>query len=132
MKERFEALCKAYPGHRLLIVSNTAGASTYDPKRQLASHVENATGVAVLTHRVKKPGCGREILEYFRSHPDTEVTEPHQIAVVGDRLTTDMMLANMTGSWGLWVRDGVVPLRQKSIVSCTRYRFPALWTEVVA
>lgn len=71
----------------------------------------------VLPHQTKKPGCGPEIMEYFRQHPEIGVTRPSQIAVVGDRLSTDMMLANMMGSYGVWVKDGVVPLRQKSIVS---------------
>ncbi|KAK3373818.1 mitochondrial PGP phosphatase [Lasiosphaeria ovina] len=116
-KNRFEALRAAYPGRRLLIVSNTAGAKSYDVDGHLASEVERSTDVAVLTHRVKKPGCGNEIMSYFRDHPETGVTGPHQIAVVGDRLATDMMLANMMGSWGVWVKDGVVPLDQKSIFS---------------
>lgn len=103
-----------------MIVSNTSGALSYDPHRKLASEVESGTGVNVLSHQTKKPGCGDEIMEYFRSHPETGVTNPHQIAIVGDRLTTDMMLANMMGSWGLWVKDGVVPLRRKNIVSLKR------------
>ena len=78
--------------------------------------MEKSTGVVVLTHSVKKPGCGDEIMAYFRRHPETGVTRPDQVAVVGDRLATDMMLANMMGSWGFWVRDGVVPLREKSVV----------------
>ena len=73
----------------------------------------------MLPHAVKKPGCGPEIMAYFRQHPETGVTDASQVAVVGDRLTTDMMLANMMGGWGFWVRDGVVPLRQKSMV-CSR------------
>ncbi|AEO62741.1 eb6e8734-e9f7-4af0-a753-202fa1f32dd0 [Thermothielavioides terrestris] len=116
-KVRFEALRAAYPGHRLLIVSNTAGARSYDVDGRLASEVKESTGVEVLPHAVKKPGCGNEILSYFRDHPETGVTGPHQIAIVGDRLATDMMLANMMGSWGVWVKDGVVPLQRKSIFS---------------
>lgn len=116
-KSRFEALRTAYPGRRLLVVSNTAGATSYDRQGKLATEVEKSTGVHVLSHAVKKPGCGDEILSYFRQHPETGVTGPHQIAIVGDRLATDMMLANMMGSWGVWVKDGVVPLQQKSIVS---------------
>ncbi|KAL2019614.1 hypothetical protein VTK56DRAFT_9429 [Thermocarpiscus australiensis] len=116
-KRRFEALRAAYPGRRLLIVSNTAGARSYDMDGRLASEVEKLTRVPVLSHGVKKPGCGDEILAYFRGHPETGVTGAHQIAVVGDRLATDMMLANMMGSWGIWVRDGVVPLQQKGIFS---------------
>lgn len=98
-------------------MSNTAGATSYDVNGKLASEVQKGTGVDVLPHAVKKPGCGDEILAYFRQHPETGVTSPNQIAIVGDRLATDMMLANMMGSWGVWVKDGVVPLEQKSIVS---------------
>ncbi|CAH0017697.1 unnamed protein product [Clonostachys rhizophaga] len=116
-KDKFEALQNAYPGRRLLIVSNTAGAQSWDPKLKLAVEVEKNTGVSVLSHSVKKPGCGREIMEYFKQHPETGVTHPSQIAVVGDRLTTDMMLANMMGGWGFWIRDGVIPLKKKSFVS---------------
>ncbi len=84
-----------------------------------------ATGVTVLSHRSKKPGCGDEIMDYFRSHPEAGVTSPHQIAIVGDRLSTDMMLANMMGSWGLWVKNGIIPLRNKSIV-CTFFPLTAV------
>ncbi|KAH0392008.1 hypothetical protein KCU89_g13912, partial [Aureobasidium melanogenum] len=31
-----------------------------------------------------------------------------QVAIVGDRLFTDVMMANMMGSYGFWIRDGVV------------------------
>ena len=117
LKTRFEELKTAYPGRRLLIVSNTAGALSHDPKRILVSEVESATGVTVLSHRIKKPGCGDEIMAFFAAHPETGVTAPHQIAVVGDRLATDMMLANTMGSWGVWVKDGVAPPSEKSIVS---------------
>lgn len=45
---------------------------------------------------------------------DVEITSPSQIAVVGDRLMTDIMMANMMGSHGFWIRDGVV--ERKSFV----------------
>lgn len=98
-------------------MSNTAGALSYDKDRSLLATVEKGTGVTVLPHAIKKPGCGDEILAYFKAHPETGVTSAHEIAVVGDRLTTDMMLANTMGSWGLWVREGVVPPEKKSVVS---------------
>lgn len=97
-------------------MSNTAGALSYDTKAQMASELQKTTGVTVLSHRVKKPGCGSEIMEYFHKHPETGVSSPSQVAIVGDRLFTDMMLANTMGSYGLWIKDGVVPLQQKSIV----------------
>lgn len=59
-------------------------------------------------------------MAYFQRHPETGVTDPTQVAVVGDRLTTDMMLANMIGGWGFWIRDGIVPMREKSFVSCDK------------
>ena len=68
----------------------------------------------MLRHSTKKPGCGPEVLQYFRSRPECGVTKPSQIAIVGDRLLTDVMMANMMGSWGVWVKDGVV--EEKSIV----------------
>lgn len=118
-QEHFQRLREAYPGRRLLIVSNSAGASSLDPRGQLAAAVEKSTGVAVLAHSTKKPGCGPEILEYFRSHPETGVTRPDQIAVVGDRLTTDVMMANFMGSYAVWVKDGVVPSEETSVVGET-------------
>ena len=46
-------------------------------------------------------------MSYFASQPDAGVTHASQIAVVGDRLFTDVMMANMMGSHAFWVRDGV-------------------------
>ncbi|KAK7745186.1 hypothetical protein SLS62_009899 [Diatrype stigma] len=113
--ERFRQLQKEYPGNKLLIVSNTAGATSYDRDGQLKAQLESETGALVLSHRVKKPGCKDEIMAYFRDHPETGVTDPSQLVIIGDRLATDMMMANMMGSWGLWIKDGVRPLSQKSI-----------------
>ena len=46
-------------------------------------------------------------MAYFAAHPESGVSHPSQVAVVGDRLATDMLMANMAGMWGVWVRDGV-------------------------
>lgn len=46
-------------------------------------------------------------MKYFHGKPDSGVTSPEQVAIVGDRLLTDIMMANMMGSYGVWVRDGV-------------------------
>lgn len=116
-QQRFHELKKAYPGRRLLVLSNTAGAAGWDHGLEQAAEVERATGVAVLLHSVKKPGCGAAVMAYFRRHPETGVTDAAHVAVVGDRLMTDAMLANMMGAWAFWIRDGVVPPSQKSVVS---------------
>ena len=54
------------------------------------------------------------MLEYFRNAPDSNVTSSSQIAVVGDRLFTDVMMANLMGSYCVWVKDGVV--EEKNLV----------------
>lgn len=46
-------------------------------------------------------------MAYFAAHPETGVTRPEHVAVVGDRLSTDVMMANLMGGYGVWVRDGV-------------------------
>lgn len=57
-------------------------------------------------------------MEYFRKHPDSGVTSASQIAVVGDRLFTDVMMANLMGGYGFWVKEGIID--QKSFVSQKR------------
>ncbi|GAB7351147.1 hypothetical protein MBLNU459_g1602t1 [Dothideomycetes sp. NU459] len=105
--ERFEELRRAYPGSRLLIVSNSAGTLS-DPTGKEADLLESNTGVKVLRHSTKKPGCHADVLTYFRNAPDSGVTSASQIAIVGDRLFTDVMMANMMGSYGIWIKDGAV------------------------
>ncbi|KAL7272753.1 hypothetical protein RUND412_004422 [Rhizina undulata] len=107
-RAKFMELRKEFPGNKLLIVSNSAGTRD-DVGYKEAELLERNTGVNVLRHSTKKPGCYPEIFEYLRSCPDTGVTAPNQVAIVGDRLLTDVLMANMMGSYGVWVRDGVVP-----------------------
>jgi phosphatidylglycerophosphatase GEP4 len=113
-QDKFQELRRAYPGSKLLIVSNTAGTDS-DKNQAEAAILEKNTGVKVLRHSTKKPGCKEEVLSYFKQHPDSGVTSPSQIAIVGDRLFTDVMMANLMGSHGFWVRDGII--ERKSLVS---------------
>ncbi|KAG0661378.1 Phosphatidylglycerophosphatase gep4 mitochondrial [Maudiozyma exigua] len=103
-KDKWESLKKAYPGRALLIVSNSAG-SNEDTDHKEAKHIEDTTGVHVLRHSTKKPGCRQEIIQYFSEHSVT--MDPQEIAVVGDRLFTDIMMANLMKSYGIWVKYGV-------------------------
>ncbi|KAF2688283.1 HAD-superfamily phosphatase, partial [Lentithecium fluviatile CBS 122367] len=105
--EKFQELRRAYPGSKLLIVSNTAGTNS-DKKLAEAAILEQNTGVKVLQHATKKPGCKEEVMAYFKQQPDSGVTHPSQIAVVGDRLFTDVMMANLMGGYGFWVKDGII------------------------
>ncbi|KAL8735982.1 MAG: hypothetical protein Q9166_000544 [cf. Caloplaca sp. 2 TL-2023] len=109
--DKFLSLLTYYPPPHLLIVSNSAGTSTSDPSGHHASLLTSATNIPVLRHSTKKPGCGPQILQHFLNAPGSCVTAADQIAVIGDRLFTDVMLANVMGSWGVWVRDGVLKSR---------------------
>ncbi|SCU98408.1 LAFA_0G17700g1_1 [Lachancea sp. 'fantastica'] len=98
-------LKEQYPGASLLIVSNSAGSN--DDTGNEAAFLEKSLGVPVLRHAVKKPGCRDEVLQHFAKHNITD--DPREIAVVGDRLFTDIIMSNLMGSHGVWVREGVKP-----------------------
>jgi len=51
-------------------------------------------------------------MEYFLKNKI--VSGPEEVAVVGDRLFTDVLMANMMGAWSVWVRDGVI--RSESLI----------------
>lgn len=107
-QSKFDELRAAYPGSKILIVSNSSGTSS-DPGYKEADLLEQNTGVKVLRHSTKKPGCHSEIMEYFRSKPETGVKKENQVAIVGDRLFTDVLMANMMGSHSVWIETGTVP-----------------------
>ena len=73
-----------------------------------AKLLETATGVNVFRHSTKKPGCGSDVLDYLMKHSKNGLSKPEQIAVIGDRLFTDITMANLMGAWAVWVEDGAV------------------------
>lgn len=101
---KWEHLRKEYPDASLLIVSNSAGTND-DINHRQAEILENRTGVHVLRHTTKKPGCHQEIMDYLKQQG--VCNEPSEVAVVGDRLFTDMVMANIMGAKGVWVNRGV-------------------------
>ncbi|KAJ1047693.1 Big1p [Saccharomyces cerevisiae] len=102
--QHWETLRSKYSNKALLIVSNTAGSNS-DKDYSQAKLLEDKTGIPVLRHSTKKPGCHNEILDYF--YRNKTITNPKEVAVVGDRLFTDILMANLMGSYGVWIRDGV-------------------------
>ncbi|KAJ2707961.1 hypothetical protein FB645_000311 [Coemansia sp. IMI 203386] len=91
--------CKQiYSPKQILIVSNSAGTPD-DAGYEAAERVEQALGVSVLRHETKKPACGQEVLDRLGT------ANPGEVAVVGDRLATDVMLANLNGMYSIWTRD---------------------------
>ncbi|KGK39377.1 hypothetical protein JL09_g1420 [Pichia kudriavzevii] len=115
---RWEQLKSAYPGAKLLIVSNSAGTND-DGGHEQAKIIQERTGVTVLRHSTKKPGCHNEIMQYFK---DANVcNDPSQVAIVGDRLFTDVIMANMMGAHSVWLSVGVVHKESRaSLLMTTR------------
>lgn len=104
-EKKWETLKNVYPNAKLLIVSNSAGTNGDKNNFQQARLLEQRTGVPVLRHSTKKPGCHEEVMSYFRKNNICQ--HPSEVAVVGDRLFTDMIMANMMGANGVWISVGV-------------------------
>ena len=66
-------------------------------------------------HSTKKPGCGSDVFHHLKQKSTNGFSSPNQAVVIGDRLFTDIMMANMMGVWSIWVKDGVA--RNDGIVS---------------
>ncbi|KAJ1833951.1 hypothetical protein LPJ63_002361 [Coemansia sp. RSA 2711] len=96
-KEAWSQCLEAFAPN-VLIVSNSAGTPD-DPEFWGAAKVEQALGARVLRHKVKKPGCADEILAAW---PDAKA---EQIAVVGDRLATDVLMANRANMLSIWTQN---------------------------
>ncbi len=54
-------------------------------------------------------------MTYFHNQKGLENLRPEEVAIVGDRLATDCVMANKMGAYGLWVREGVVAPEKKSV-----------------
>lgn len=91
----------------ILIVSNTAGSTRAPKHENEALELERETeGLPVLRQieGQKKPFCGKQILEWFRERGVVERAD--EIAIIGDRLATDVAMANEFGAWSVWCKDG--------------------------
>ncbi|KAL4872910.1 hypothetical protein BDV12DRAFT_209621 [Aspergillus spectabilis] len=100
----------------ILIVSNRAGSHPrYED--EAVEIEERLAGLRIPVFRLpttskdgagsveKKPFCGEEVLEWFRERKVVQGAD--EIAVVGDRLGTDVLMAKEMGAWSVWCRDGV-------------------------
>ncbi|KAG2415033.1 hypothetical protein HFD88_006223 [Aspergillus terreus] len=93
----------------ILIVSNRAGSHPrYDA--EIADLEDRLASLRIPVFRLpagceKKPFCGEAVVRWFRERG--VVTRADEIAVVGDRLGTDVLMAARMGSWSVWCRDGI-------------------------
>ncbi|KAJ6127305.1 hypothetical protein N7523_002917 [Penicillium sp. IBT 18751x] len=94
--------------HSILIVSNRAGShpsfekEVHELESQLA-HLQIPV-FRLPEGTAKKPFCGDEVLKWFKKRD--VVKSPDEIAVVGDRLGTDVLMAGLMGSWSVWTKEG--------------------------
>lgn len=119
----WKKLCAEYGPQHILIVSNSAGTND-DIDYAQAQKLERDLGIAVLRHPTKKPGCSAEIMAYFAHRG---ITRPEEIVVAGDRLLTDILMANMMGSWSVWLSEGA-ELSHKLFPRLERYAYDKLVT----
>ena len=103
-RQKFDELVEHYSPENILIVSNSSGLSSKDPNGSLASALRKETGLEVLHHQISKPSCQSEVLAHFAKRG---VTSPSQIVCIGDRLFTDVIMANLMGSRAIWIQRGV-------------------------
>lgn len=91
--------CKRVFADRVLVYSNSCGAADFDPNFQLAEAFERLNGIPVLRHASKKPDGASAVLEAFAG------IEPGRIAFIGDRLFTDVLMANEAGMFSVLVSE---------------------------
>ncbi|KAE9595178.1 hypothetical protein Lal_00009254 [Lupinus albus] len=83
--------CKLEFGPHVAVFSNSAGLREYDHDGSKARMLENAIGIKVIRHRVKKPaGTAEEIEKHFGC-------KSSQLIMVGDRPFTDIVYGNRNG-----------------------------------
>ncbi len=104
------ANCVNVFGHaHVLLFSNTAG-SPDDSDYAEARRLEQQLGVRVLRHRERKPGGGQEL---------ARITQGAKTAVIGDRLATDIVFANLNGCYSILV-DPIDRSKDNAVVRTVR------------
>ncbi|KAK2740658.1 hypothetical protein FQN57_006028 [Myotisia sp. PD_48] len=107
----------------ILIVSNTAGSNPNSQRYEaeadkLEEDLHDLKIRVFRSHRrkdsaslggrgsvIKKPFSHRAVLDYLIEQG--VVKGPDEVAIVGDRIGTDVLMAGLMGSWSVWVREGV-------------------------
>lgn len=99
----FEVCKRVFGIQNVAILSNSAGGPD-DIRFGEAVIIEREFGVSVIRHGWwKKPLCGNAIQKHFNDLKFQEI-RMEQIAVIGDRLATDVYMANWHGMLAVYVR----------------------------
>ncbi|KAI9342807.1 mitochondrial PGP phosphatase-domain-containing protein [Obelidium mucronatum] len=91
-QESWKECLNEFGHNQVVIVSNSAGSNN-DVDFREATEIEKSLKVKVLRHEEKKPGGTQDLLNHFPS------LHPSQIAVIGDRLLTDIVYGNKMGAF---------------------------------
>lgn len=91
-----QACRSAYQGEQIAILSNSVG-SRDDPGGLEAKEVEKVLGMKVIRHVNKKPDVSDDILRHFATD------QVHEVAVVGDRILSDVVMGNSLGMFTIYV-----------------------------
>lgn len=95
--------CKRIFAPNVAVLSNSAGSGD-DVGHVAAKELERKLDIAVIRHDHKKPACSKEVMAHFSQ------IEAGQIVIVGDRLATDVLMANEAGMLSIHTQ----PLSQKN------------------
>ncbi|KAJ3096226.1 hypothetical protein HK100_005613 [Physocladia obscura] len=102
-----------FGGENIVLVSNSAGGPD-DRDGIEAAAIETALGVRVLRHGEKKPRGAETLLAHFVG------LKPAEIAVVGDRVLTDVVYGNSIGAFTILTRDIVTREGDNRVASAVR------------
>jgi phosphatidylglycerophosphatase GEP4 len=83
---------------RVAVLSNSLGCRGEEGEER-ADLFEKRHGLSVIRHSLKKPSCLPDVLAHF----SVPIENADKIAVVGDRLLTDVLMANRFGMYSILV-----------------------------
>jgi len=108
----------------VLILSNSANDKYFVQQREEIER--NLAGLMILKTQRKKPFCFEEAKAHF-SPPHSSV-QNHNMAFVGDRLLTDVLLANANGAISVYVQPLSPESEGPAIRACRTFESVAFRT----
>ena len=106
--------CKgAFGIKNIAMLSNSVGSKD-DKGNHEARAVEKSMEIAVIRHALKKPAVHDDIMHHFNAR------EEDKIAIVGDRILSDVVLGNSLGMFTIYV-DPLNVSKENKIVRCVRW-----------
>ena len=108
----------------MAIISNSAGCRNFDPDFKKAERGEQALSISFIRHERKKPDVIDDILAHFGTWNTKE------IAVIGDRIATDVLLGNLHGCMTILV-EPFDPTKDNAAVKLARKIERSLWKFII-